>query len=71
MPVLQMLVRLAEVGHEAGWLVVYVACLVGAFVLYTGIAMWLTLRARDPEQQKVRYQVFRDLRDLVICGKRR
>jgi hypothetical protein len=63
-----MLLRLSA---EVGWLVVYIACLVGIFVLYTGIAMWLTLRARDPEQQKVRYQVFRDLRDLFIRGKRR
>ena len=68
---LQILPRLlAEIGHEADWLVVYVASLVGVFVLYIGIAMWFTLRAKDAEQQKIRYQVFRDLRDLFIRGKR-
>ena len=44
----------------------YVACLVGAFVLYIGIAMWFTFRARDAEQRQIRYQVFRDLRDLFF-----
>ncbi len=66
-----MLLRLlAAVGPKAVWLAVYFACLVGVFVLYLGIAMWLTLRARDPEQRQIRYQVFRDLRDLFIRGKR-
>ena len=69
---LQMLFRLlAEVGPEATWFVVYFACLIAVFVLYIGIAMWATLRARDPEQQHIRYQVFRDLRDLFLRGKHR
>jgi len=61
---------LAEVGPEAIWFVAYFACLIGVFVLYLGIAMWATLRARDPEQQHIRYQVFRDLRDLFLREKR-
>lgn len=69
---LQMLLSLvAEVGPGAVWLIGYLACLIGVFVLYVGIAMWLTLCARDPEQQKIRYQVFRDLRDLFLRGKRK
>jgi hypothetical protein len=70
-PVLHMLLRLlAEAGPKAAWLAVYFACLIGVFVLYLGIAMWSTLRARDPGQQQIRYQVFRDLRDLFLRGKR-
>jgi hypothetical protein len=69
--VLHMLFRLvAEVGPRAIWLVGYFACLISVFVLYVGIAMWATLCAHDPEQQKIRYQVFRDLRDLFLRGKR-
>lgn len=62
---------LAEVGPAAGWIAIFFAVLVAVFVLYLGIAMWATLRARDPEQQHIRYQVFRDLRDLFLRGKRR
>jgi hypothetical protein len=62
---------LAEAGHEAGWLVVYFACLIGVFVLYIGIAMWFTFRARNAEQRQIRYQVFRDLRDLFFPWERR
>lgn len=62
---------LTEIGYQTGWLVAYFACLIGVFVLYLGIAMWATLRTRDPEQQKIRYQVFRDLRDMFLGGKHR
>ncbi len=62
---------LAKVGPAASGVVLFFGALVAVFVLYVGIAMCATLRARDPEQQQIRYQVFRDLRDLFLRGKRR
>jgi hypothetical protein len=63
--VLDTLLRmLAEVGPRAIWLVIFFAAVVAVFVAYVGVALWATLRASDPEQQKLRYQVFRDLLGL-------
>ena len=69
---LLMLFRLvAKVGPAASWVVLFFGSLVAVFVLYVGIAMWATLRARDPDQQHIRYQVFHDLCDLFLRRKRR
>jgi predicted small integral membrane protein len=67
---LDVLLRLsATVGPMAVWIMIFLAAIVAVFVLYIGIAMWAALRARDPEQRQVSYQVFRDLRDLFLRGK--
>lgn len=61
----------SEVGPDATWVVRFIALLVAVFVLYTGIALWATLRAPDPDQRQIRYQIFRDLLDLFRPGRRR
>lgn len=61
---------LAGLGPRAFWIVVIFGGLAAVFVLYIGIAMRATLRARDPQQQQLRYQIFRDLLDLFLRGKR-
>ena len=61
---------LTEVGPAATLFVLCVVCSTAALILYIGIAMWATLVTRDLKQQNVRYQVFRDLLNLlrvVIC----
>lgn len=72
MPVLEPLLRmLAEVGPSAIWVAKFYAAVVAVFVLYVGIALHATLRARGPEQQQVRYQAFRDLLELFRRRRRR
>ena len=51
----------AEAGAAASWILIFIALTVAVFTLYIGIAMWATLRASDPEQRKIGYEVFREL----------
>jgi hypothetical protein len=51
----------AECGQGAVWIVIFFTATVATFVLYVGIAMWAAIRATDPEQGQIRYQVFSDL----------
>ena len=68
-PLLVLLIRLmAGLGPTAFWTVVFFAGVVTVFVGYIGIALWAVLHAR-PEQQQVRYEVFRDLLDLFRRGR--
>lgn len=60
---------LTEFRPRAFWIVIFFGGLTAVFVLYIGIAMRATLRARDPEQQQLRYQIFRDLLELFLRGK--
>jgi hypothetical protein len=70
--VLEILLRLlADAGHGASWIVMFFAAVIAVFVLYVGIAIWATLHAVDPDQRKVRYQIFRDLLDLFRRGRNR
>jgi hypothetical protein len=61
----------ASAGPSATWIAKFCAAVVAVFVLYVGIAIWATLHAADSEQQKVRYQIFRDLLDLFRHGRSR
>jgi hypothetical protein len=58
----------AVAGPSAAWTAKFCAAVVATFVLYIGIALRATLRATDPEQRKMRYQIFRDLLDLFRRG---
>jgi len=62
---------LAELGPGVIWVFIFIAVIVAVFVIYTGIALWAALRAKDVQQQKVRYQVFHDLLDLFGRGRRK
>jgi len=62
---------LAVVGPEAIWIVIFFAAVMAVFVIYIGIAMRATMRTDDPEQQQLRYRMFRDLLDLFSRGRRR
>lgn len=67
---LDTLIRIVtELGPAVAWLALCLAAIIGIFVLYVGIALWAVLRAADPEQRQVRYQVFRDLIGLFRRGK--
>ena len=62
---LDALLRLsAEFGPMASWFLIFIAAVVAVFLAYVGIALWALLRATDPEQRQVRYQVFSDLLGL-------
>jgi membrane-anchored protein YejM (alkaline phosphatase superfamily) len=52
---------MAEAGATASWIIFFIAAIVAVFVAYIGIAMWAIMRARDPEERKIRYRIFRDL----------
>jgi hypothetical protein len=58
----------AEVGTAANWVIVFISAIIAVFVVFIGIAMYAVFRAKDPEQRKVRYKVFRDL--LHFCSGR-
>jgi hypothetical protein len=64
--VLEILRLLVAIGATASWIGIFVAAIIAVFVAYIGIAMWATFHASDPEQQKVRYTVFRDLVEATI-----
>lgn len=66
----QLLRLLAAIGPAAIWIIIFVIIVVGVFLLYLGIALWATLRAKDPDQQKIRYQVFRDLLEAFLRRRR-
>jgi hypothetical protein len=57
----ELLRLLAEIGPGVIWVFIFIAAIVAVFVIYIGIALWATLYAKDAAQQKVRYQIFRDL----------
>jgi hypothetical protein len=58
---LELLRLMTQLSSAARWTAIFIAAVIAVFVAYTGIAMCATFRACDPEQRKVRYQVFRDL----------
>jgi hypothetical protein len=60
----ELLRLLAETGPGVARVFIFIAVIIAVFVIYTGIALWATLRAKDTELQKVRYQAFHDLLDL-------
>ena len=62
---------LAEIGPGVVWVIIFIAAVVAVFILYIGVALWATLRAKDAEQRKVRYQIFHDLLDLFLRGRRK
>ena len=61
---------MAEISPQVTWVFIFTAAIVVVFVLYIGIALWVTLRTKDPKQQKISYQVFRDLLELFRRGRR-
>ena len=58
----------AEAGPGATWIVILLMAVVVTFVLYIGIAMVMAIRAKDPEQSKICYQIFHDLVGLFDAG---
>ena len=68
--IVQLLRLMAEIGPQVIWVIIFIAAIVATFVLYIGIALWVTLRTKDPRRQKISYQVFRDLLDLFRRGRR-
>jgi hypothetical protein len=67
---LGLLCLLVEAGTAASWIICFIAAIAAVFTVYIGIAMWATLRARDLEQQSIRYRVFRDLLRAFDRGRR-
>lgn len=62
---------MAALGPQMIWVFIFIAAIVAVFVLYIGIAIRATLRARDPGEREIRYQIFRDLLDLFRRGSRK
>ena len=68
---LDQLLRLSTaVGPAAVGIIMFAAAVVAVLLLYLGIALWSTLRARDPAQQQLRYQVFHDLLEAFLRRRR-
>jgi Flp pilus assembly protein TadB len=65
----ELLRLLAEISPQIIWILIFIAAIVAVFVLYIGIALWVTLISKDSRRQKVSYQAFRDLLDLFVRGK--
>ena len=61
---------LVGLGPAAIVIVILVTVVIIVFVAFLGIAMWATLRAKDPEQRDIRYKIFRDLLGLFRYGLR-
>jgi hypothetical protein len=61
----------AEFGPQPAWFLIFAAAVIGAFVIYIGIAMIAVLYARDEEEGKLRYQLFHDLISLFRIRVRR
>jgi hypothetical protein len=69
--VLELLRLLAEVGAAANWIAIFIAAIIAVFMGYIGIAMYATLSATDPKQQKIRHEIFQDLLKIFVRGRRR
>jgi hypothetical protein len=69
--VLELLRLLVEVGAAANWIIIFSLAVIAVFVGYLGIAMCAAFHAYDPEQQKIRYQIFQDLLRVFARGWRR
>jgi hypothetical protein len=67
----ELLRLMAEIGSQVAWVFIFIAAVVAIFVIYVRIALWGTLLAKDPKQQKISYQIFRDLLDLLRRGSRK
>jgi hypothetical protein len=67
----ELLRLLAGAGATASWTAVFIAAIIAVFTAYIGIAMHVTLRARDPEQQKLGHEVLRDLLTIFTRRPRR
>lgn len=68
----EVLLRLtAEVGPEAAWAMVLIAAVIATFMLYLGVAICAALRAKDTEQGKISYQIFKDLLGLFDRPRRK
>jgi hypothetical protein len=67
----ELLRLMAEIGPQVIWVFIFIAAIVAVFVLYVGIALWVTLRTTDPGRQKMSYRAFRDLLDLFRRGSRK
>ena len=68
---LELLRLLTEAGAAVNLIVIFIAATIAVFMGYIGIAMYATLSARDPKQQKIRHEVFQDLLKVFVRGKRR
>lgn len=69
---MEMLFRLvAALGPKAFSIIMMFGGLAAILVLYLGIAMRATLHAHDPEEQQIRYQIFRDLLEVFLRARRR
>jgi hypothetical protein len=56
---------LADVNPVTAWLGHDLLGLLAVLTVLLGIAMGAVYRARDAEERTIRYQVFRDLIDLI------
>jgi hypothetical protein len=60
-------------GPATGWIFIFVAIMVTAFVVFVGVVLVAALCAKTPEQQRYRLRLLRELRRLIrdLFGSRR
>ena len=51
----------AEVGVQAEWLLMFLAAIVGVFVVLCAVAAFVAIFTTNPEQRQICYRVFRAL----------
>jgi hypothetical protein len=59
----------AEIGPVAASVTATFSLVITVLLAYIGIAMRAVLRASDPKEREIRYQMFRDLLDVFRRGK--
>jgi hypothetical protein len=51
----------AEIGTQAEWLLIFLAAIVGVFVLVCALAAFVAIFTTNPEQRQICYRIFRAL----------
>ena len=52
---------MVSTSHAIAWPEIYGAATIGAFVIFTGVAMFVALFARNPRRAGRAQEIFRDL----------
>jgi hypothetical protein len=57
--------QLVSTSHAIAWPEIYGAAVIGALIIFTGVAMFVALFARSPGRARRAQEIFRDLLDFL------
>lgn len=52
-------------SHAIAWPEIYGAAVIGAFIIFTGVAMFVALFTHNPRRARRAQEIFRDLLDFL------